>query len=172
MRSDRQHGAIGADLDVAGGDGAAVEHEAGDVETAESHDGGGHVLVAAGDADDTVERVATSDEFDRVGYDFSGDQARLHALGSHGDAVVDRDGVELHRRAASLAHALLDGLGDLAEVEVARADLGPGVGDADDGLVQVFFGEADTAEVRAGGRTAGAFGEDFGVLLGIDVAQD
>ncbi len=63
---------------------------------------------------------------------------------------------------------MLDGLGDLAEMEVAGADLGPGVGDADDGLVQVFLAEADAAEVGAGGGAGGAFGEDYGVFLGID----
>ena len=157
-------GAVGL-LEVAGGDGAAVEHEAGDVEAAEGHDGGGHVLVAAGDADEAVEGVAAGDEFDGVGDDFAGDERGLHALGAHGDAVVDGDGVELHGGAAGLADALLDGLGDLAEMEVAGADLGPGVGDADDGLVQVFFGEADAAEVAAGGGAVWAFGEDDGVLL-------
>ncbi len=136
---------------LAGSDGASVEHEAGDVEPAERHDGGGHVLVAAGDADEAVEGVAAGDEFDGVGNDLAGDQRGLHAFGAHGDAVGDGDGVEFHRRAAGLANALLDGLGDLAEVEVAGADLGPGVGDADDGLVQVFFAEAYSAQVGAGG---------------------
>ena len=110
-------------------------------------------------------RVAAGDELDGVGDDFARDQRGLHALRAHGDAVVNGDGVELHGHAAGLADALLDGLGDLAEVEVAGADLGPGVGDADEGLVQVFLGEADGAEVAAGGGAVGAFGEDDGVLL-------
>ena len=93
------------------------------------------------------------------------DERGFHALGAHGDAVGDGDGVELHGRAAGVADALLDGLGDIAEMEVAGADLGPGVGDADDGLVQVFFAEADAAQIGAGGGAAGAFGEDDGVLL-------
>ena len=63
-------GAVGL-LEVAGGDAAAVEHEAGDVEAGERHDGGGHVLVAAGDADEAVEGVAAGDEFDGVGDDFA-----------------------------------------------------------------------------------------------------
>jgi hypothetical protein len=50
---------------------------------------------------------------------------------------VDGDGVELHRRAAGFANTLLDGLGDLAQMEVAGTDLGPGIGDADDRLMQV-----------------------------------
>jgi hypothetical protein len=53
-------GAVGL-LEMAGGDAAAVEHEAGDVEAGEGHDGGGHVLVAAGNADDAVKGVAASD---------------------------------------------------------------------------------------------------------------
>ena len=150
-------GAVGL-LEVAGGDAAAVEHEAGDVEAGERHDAGGHVLVAAGDADEAVEAVAAGDEFDAVGDDFAADERGLHALRAHGDAVVDGDGVELHGHAAGLADALLDGFGDLAEMEVAGADLGPGVGDADEGLVQVFLAEADGAEVAAGGGAVGAFG--------------
>ena len=128
----------------------------------------GHVLVAAGDADEAVEGVAAGDEFDGVGDDFAGDERGLHALGAHGDAVGDGDGVELHGGAAGLADALLDGFGYLAEMEVTGADLGPGVGDADDGLVQVFFGEAYAAQHSAGGGAVGAFGEDYGIFLRID----
>ncbi len=80
-------GAVGL-LELAGGDGAAVEHEAGDVEAGERHDGGGHVLVAAGDADEAVEGVAAGDQFDGVGDDFAADERGLHALRAHGDAVV------------------------------------------------------------------------------------
>ncbi len=160
-------GAVGL-LERAGGDAAAVEHEAGDVEAGEGHDGGGHVLVAAGDADDAVETVSPRHELDGVGDDFAGDQRGFHALGSHGDAVVDRDGVELHRRATGLANALLDGLGDLSQMEVAGADLGPCVGDADDRLVQVFLAEADAAKVRAGCGAGRAFGEGDGIFLRID----
>jgi len=163
--------AVGADVEVAGSDGAAVEHEAGDVETRQGHDGGGHVFVAAGDADDAVEGVAASYEFDAVGDDFAGDERGLHAFGAHGDAVGDGDGVELHGGAAGFADALLDGFGDVAEMEVAGADLGPGVGDADDGLVEIFLGEADAAEHGAGCGAGGAFGEDVAVGLAGVVAQ-
>ncbi len=56
-------GAVGL-MEHAGRDAAAVEHEAGDVEARERHDGGGHVLVAAGDADEAVEGVGARDELD------------------------------------------------------------------------------------------------------------
>ncbi len=110
-------------------------------------------------------------EFDGVGDDLARNEARLHALRAHGNAVVDGDGVELHGRAAGFANALLDGFGDVAEMEVAGPDLSPGVGDADDGLVQVLFAEAHAAQVRAGGGAGWAFGEDLGAGFGIDVAQ-
>ena len=47
-------------------------------------------------------------ELDRVGDHLAADERRLHALGAHRDAVGDRDRVELHRRAAGRADALLD----------------------------------------------------------------
>jgi hypothetical protein len=57
-------------------------------------------------------------------------------------------------------------------MKITRADLGPGIGDADDGFMQVFFGEADASEVGARSGTGRAFGEDDRILLRIDfVAQ-
>ncbi len=154
-------------VQVAGRDGAAVEHEPGNVEARQRHDGAGHVLIAAGDGNQAVEEIAARDELHRVGDDLAADQRGLHAFGAHGDAVGDGDGVELHRRAAGFAHALLHGFGELAEVEVAGADFGPGIGDADDRLVQVFFREADAAQVGARCGAAGSFGERDAVLLRI-----
>ena len=126
-------------LSFAGCDGAAVEHEARDVEAAEGHDDAGHVLVASADADETVEEIAAGNEFDGVGDDFARDERGLHALRAHRDAVGDGDGVELHRRAACFANAFFEGLGNFAKMHVAGADLGPGIGDADDGLMQIVF---------------------------------
>ena len=74
---------------------------------------------------------------------------------AHGDAVGDGDGVELHGRAAGVANAFLHGCGEFAQMEVAGADLGPGVGDADDGLVQIFVGESDRLQHGTGGGAAG-----------------
>jgi hypothetical protein len=74
-------------------------------------------------------------------------------LGAHGDAVADGDRVELHRRAARGADALLDLHGELPQVEVAGHGLDPGVGDADDRLAQVVVGEADPLSIaRAAAR--------------------
>ncbi len=154
-------------VEMAGRDGAAVEHERGDIEPCERHHSAGHVLVAAGDGDEAVEEIPARDQFYRVGDDFTADQRSLHAFGAHGDAVGDGDGVELHRRAAGFADALLHRFGDMAQVEVAGADLGPRIRDADDGLVQVFFREADSAKHGARGSAMRSFGKGNGVQFGI-----
>ena len=83
------------------------------------------------------------------------DQRRLHPARAHRDAVGDRDRVELHRRAAGLADALLDLRGERAQVEVARHRLDPGRGDADDRLGERLGVEADAVQVGAGGRAVG-----------------
>ena len=92
-------------------DRSAVEHHAGNVEPAESHDDAGHILVATADANQAIKEVAARDQLDGIGDDFTRDQRSLHPLRAHGDAVGDGDGVEFHRRAAGLANALLDGFG-------------------------------------------------------------
>src|SRR5690606_13624588 len=58
------------------------------------------------------------------------------------------DGVELERRAASLAHALLHAFGERAQVHVAGRDLRPRVGDADERAAEILVREADGAEHR------------------------
>ena len=65
-----------------------------------------------------VEQVAAGDELDRVGDDLARDEARLHPAGAHRDHTRDRDRVELHRRRAGLADALLDLGGERAQVEL------------------------------------------------------
>src|SRR5713101_7384474 len=47
------------------------------------------------------------------------DERSLHALGSHGDAVADGDGVVFHGRAAGLANALGHFHREIPELEIA-----------------------------------------------------
>ena len=114
---------------------AAVEHHAGHVQPRQRHDPAGNRLVAADQHDQAVEAVAARDELDRVGDHLAADERGAHALGAHRDAVGDRHRVELHRRAAGGADARLDVLGQRPQVQVARADFDPGVGDADERLL-------------------------------------
>src|SRR5437868_2811217 len=96
------------------------------------------------------------DELDRIGNDLARDERGLHALGAHRDAVADRDGVELDRRAARFANAFLDPLRELAVVEVARHDLDPRMRDPNQWSSEILVLIADRPHhgARAGaGRT-------------------
>ena len=89
----------------------------------------------------------------------------------HRHAVGDRDRVELHRRAAGLADALLDLRGERAVGEVARHRLDPAVGDADDRLGERLGVEADAVQVGARGGAGGALGEGAGAVLEIELGH-
>ena len=91
-----------------GRDRPAVEHQAGHVEPRQRHHRGGNRLVAADQHDQrrrTGCRAPTSSIESAMTSRLTSEVA--HALGAHGDAVGDRDGVELERRAAGLANAVL-----------------------------------------------------------------
>ena len=141
-------------------DRAAVEHEARHVEPGQRHHAARDGLVAAGEGHHGVEHVPARHQLDRVGDHLAADQRGLHALGPHRDAVRDGDRVELHRRAARRAHALLDLLGQAAQVEVAGHRLGPGVGDADDRALQGVVVVPDALQVRARLRALRAVQDD------------
>src|SRR6185312_7699723 len=127
-------------------DGAAIEHHAGHVETEQSHRGSGDGFVASDEGNNAIKHVATADEFDGVGNEVAADERRFHAFGAHGDAVRDRDGVELHRRAAGFTDASFHVVRERAQVEIARHGLNPRVGDTDDGLLQILVGVTDSLE--------------------------
>ena len=135
---------------------SAVEHQPRHVQARERHHGGGNRLVAADEDHQAVEAVAARDELDRVGDHLAADERGAHPLGAHRDAIGDRHGVELHRRAAGGADPLLERDRQLAQVPVARPDFDPGVGDADERLGEVRVGKAGAFEHRARGRAVRA----------------
>src|ERR1700730_4356662 len=100
--------------------------------------------------------MASGDQLDGIADDLATHERGLHALRAHGDAVRDRDGVELHRGSARFADPGLDGLGQLAVVVVAGHGCDPAVTNADDGLGEVLTAEADGAQVGARRRPVGA----------------
>src|SRR6266850_4507416 len=74
----------------------------------------------------------------------------------------------LDRRAAGGADPFLDLLGQLAVVRIARRQLDPAVGHADERLPEILVGEADGAEVGARGGAIGAVEEDAALVPGIE----
>ena len=149
----------------AGSDAAAVESQARDVEPGEGHGAGGDGLVAANDDDQGVEGVADGGDFNGVGDDLAADQRGAHALGAHGDAVANGDGVDLHGSPAGGADAFLDALGHAPVVEVAGHGFDPLVRHADDGPGQICIGKADGLELGTGRRAGRAVGHGGAVAL-------
>ena len=147
-------------------DRSVVENHGRDVEAAERHHRGGNGLVAADEADETVEQVAPGHELDRVGDDLAADKGGLHPLGAHRDAVRDRDGVELHRRAATRTDAFLDETGEASLVQVAGHRLDPGGRDAHDRLGEVLVRKSDSLEHRPCASAIGPVRQRAAVALG------
>ena len=57
---------------------------------------------------------------------------------AHGNAVIYGNGVELHAVTAVLVDHFLDLLADGMQMHVPRYELGKGVGNGDDGLLEVL----------------------------------
>ena len=77
--------------------------------------------------------------FDRVGNEFPRGQAVEHARVTHGDAVVDGDGVKLAADSSSLGNGPGHQLAHVLEVHMARDKLGEGIGNGNKGLAEVFL---------------------------------
>ena len=112
--------------------------QAGDVEPRERHRRAGNRLVAADQHDERVEQVAARDQLDRVGDHLAADERGRACprepivMPSEIETVLNSIGVPPAARMPALTDA-----GELAQVEVARADLDPGVGDADERPLQI-----------------------------------
>ena len=134
---------------LTGRHGTAADEEGGDVAADRAHQHAGNDLVAVGNADDRIEAVGLENGFDRVGDDFAAGQGIFHPGMPHGDAVADTDGVELEGHAARFADGFLDDLAHLIEVGMTGNDLGVGVADRDEGLVEIFGFQSGGAEEAA-----------------------
>ena len=108
---------------LTGLDGTSVDHETGSVETTESHQGSGHVLVTSGNDDHSVQPVSTGGGLDLVSDEVSRLQRVTHAKGSHRDAVRHSNGSELVPDEAGTGHRVLDALTETQNVLVAATDV-------------------------------------------------
>mmetsp|Transcript_80 Transcript_80/g.176 ORF Transcript_80/g.176 Transcript_80/m.176 type:complete len:625 (-) Transcript_80:19-1893(-) len=118
-------------------DGASVNHEGGSVKAGHSHQGTGHVLVAAGERDVTIVPLSAHHRLDTVSNDVTRLKAEAHAVSAHGNTVADSDRVETHAHHTSFLDALLHLQSKVHEVHIARVALVPHRGDAHLSLVHV-----------------------------------
>ncbi len=77
-----------------------------------------------------------------VGNILPGGQHVIGAAVIVGNAVAAGDDAEFHGRAAGAVNAVLHLLGQIPQVHVARDHIVEGVGDSDDGAVQIVVGIA------------------------------
>jgi hypothetical protein len=77
---------------------------------------------------------------------------------AHGDAVIDRDRVELLGDAARRLDLARDELAEILEVDMAGDELGEAVGDGDDRLAEIAVLHAGGAPQRAGACHVAAVG--------------
>ncbi|MOA08493.1 hypothetical protein D3C78_1282650 [compost metagenome] len=84
---------------------------------------------------------------------------------AHGDAVVDGDGVEFLGHAAGLLDLAGDQLAEVLQVHVAGHELGEGVGDGDDRLLEVLVLHPGGAPQRAGAGHVAAEGGGFRAIV-------
>ncbi len=138
-----------------GQDRATVDEHRGHIEATHGHHHARQGFVAAGKADQRVVAVTAHGELDRIGDHLARGQRRLHALVAHGDAVGDRDGAELARRASGGGDALLHRLRLAHERDVAGRGLVPAGGDADEGLMDLLARQTHRVIVGAMGRALG-----------------
>ncbi len=143
---------------------AGDEHHR-DIQAQGSHQHAGGDLVAVGDADNGVGAVGIDHVLDRVGDDFAAGQRIEHAVVTHGDTVVDCDGVEFLGDTAGLLDFPRDQLAQILQVNVARHELGEGVGDGDDRLLEVFVLHAGSAPQGAGAGHVAAEGGCFRAVI-------
>jgi hypothetical protein len=137
-------------------DTAAVQRDAGNVQPCQRHGRGGNGLVAAAQHHHRVEAVAVHRQLDRIGDHLAADQRGAHAGRTHRDAVGDGDRVELDRRAAGGADAGRSLDRQLAQVEVARAHIRPGMHHRDQRPGNRRVVQSGGAQHRAGRGAVGA----------------
>ena len=77
---------------------------------------------------------------------------------THRDTVIDRNGVELFRHAAGGFDLLGYQFTQIAQVHVARYELGEGVHHGDNRLTEIGVGHSSGAPQRAGTRHVAAVG--------------
>ena len=149
--------------DAAGQNRSAINEHGGTIHPRDGDERAGHVFIATADGHEAIHARAADDGFNRVGDDFARDERIFHAFAAHRDAVGDGDGVEDNRLAAGGVRALLGFERELVNVHVARRDVAPRRGDADDGLGKIFLRETDGIKHGARGGAFRAVEQEAGV---------
>lgn len=157
--------AVAGQLGLAGFHRAAGNEDHRDVQAQGGHQHAGGDLVAVGDTDDGVGAVRIDHVFHGVGNDFAAWQRVQHAVVAHGDAVIDRDGVEFLGHATGAFDFASHQLAQVLQVHMARYELGERVGDGDDRFLEVFVLHPGGAPQGTGAGHVAALGGSLGTII-------
>ena len=113
-----------------------------------------------------VGAVGVDHVLDAVGDQLARRQRIEHAAVAHGDAVIDRDGVEFLGHAARRLDLARHQLAQVLQVHVAGHELGEGVDNGDDRLAEVAVLHAGGAPQGAGAGHVAAVGGGAGTIGG------
>ncbi len=130
---------MGGELGLAGLHRAAGNEDHRNINAHGCHQHAGGDLVAIGDAHHGVGAVSVYHVFNGIGDDVAAGQAIEHAVVTHGDAIVNGDGIELLGDTAGLLNLPSDQLPQVFQVDVAGNELSEGVHHRNDGLLEVFI---------------------------------
>ncbi|CAB4823566.1 unannotated protein [freshwater metagenome] len=107
-----------------------------------------HVLVAAGNGNESIVPLRTHDGLNRVCDQVTRWKRVAHPIRSHRNAIAHTNRVEAHANHASRLNTALDRLAQRQQVHVARIALEPGAGNSHLRLIEVGLGEPSGEEHR------------------------
>ena len=117
---------------------ASAAEDGRNVQTHGSHQHTRSHLVAVRDANHRISLVRIHHVFHRVGNDVARRQRVEHAVVTHGNAVIDSNGIELSSIAAEFLDLSLHNLADLVQMCMTWHKLGKGVDDGNNGFAEHF----------------------------------
>ena len=143
----------------------------GDVETERGHKHAGGDLVAVRNAHHGIGAMGIHHILDRIGDDLARGQRIEHAVMAHGDAVINRNGVEFLGDTAGLLDLPRHQLAEILQVDVAGNELREGIDDGDDRLAEILVLHASGAPQAAGTGHVAAMGCRTGTICGHGLHQ-
>lgn len=144
--------------DLARFHGAAGNENGGNIETHRRIQHAGRDLVAVGNAHHRIGAMGIDHIFHGIRNDFARRQRIEHAVMAHGDAVINRDGVEFLGDAACRLDFTGNELAKILQMHMARHELREGIDDSDDRLAEIAVLHAGGAPKAARARHVAAVG--------------
>ena len=117
----------------------------GNIQTHRRQEHTGSNLVAVRDTYERIRAVSVHHVFDRVGNEVARRQGIEHAVVAHRNAVIDRNGVEFFRHAASFTNSASHQVAHIFQVHVTGHELGVRVSNRNNRFAEIIITHAGCA---------------------------